>query len=129
MDDSRITLRQLRDQVQAFVDQRQWRRFHDPKNLSMSIAIEAAELMEHFQWARSEELAAILDDPQRRDEIRDEIADIACYLLSLANRLDLDLSSAVTQKLAKNSAKYPVEEFQGRYHKPKPGPAAPRSEG
>jgi len=115
MSDADTTVRQLRELVRRFVAERQWERYHDPKNLSMAIAIEAAELMEHFQWVRSEELGAHLVDPKVRGEVSDEIADIACFLLALANALELDLSDAVRQKLQKNAAKYPAETFRGRY--------------
>ena len=104
--------------VNRFVSERDWEQFHSPKNLSMSIAIEAAELMEHFQWVKSDELPALLEDAERRAEITDELADITCYLLSLANALDIDVSSAVTAKMAKNARKYPADQFRGRYYKP-----------
>ena len=106
-----------------FVAERQWQGYHDPKNLSMSIAIETAELMEHFQWARSEELPELLRDERFRERIAEEIADITCFVLALVNVLELDLSSAVERKLAKNAAKYPVETFRGRYFKPGKAPA------
>lgn len=118
MPDDTVTIRELRAAVADFVAQRQWQRYHDPKNLSMSIAIESAELMEHFQWLRSDELAAQLAEPGRRDAVRDELADITCYVLALANVLEFDLATAVTDKLRKNAAKYPVEQFRGHYHRP-----------
>lgn len=123
MPDSRTTLADVRSLVAEFVAERQWQKFHDPKNLSMAIAVEAAELMEHFQWARSEQLDELLADPARRREISDEIADIACFLLALANRLDLDLSDAIRTKLEHNRRKYPADQFQGTYHKPPRPPA------
>ncbi len=118
MPDNSSTVASLRDAIRQFVAEREWQKFHDAKNLSMSLAIETAELMEHFQWVRSEEIAAALADEKRRAEIRDEVADIACYLLALANALDLDLSDAVTDKLKKNAAKYPADKFRGWYQKP-----------
>lgn len=118
MADNSTTIADLRRQMAEFIAEREWQSYHDAKNLSMSIAIEAAELMEHFQWVRSEEVPAVLANPQARAEIVDEVADVACYLLSLANALDIDLSAAVAAKVAKNSAKYPVERFRGRYYKP-----------
>lgn len=118
MPDTSTTVAKLRDAVRRFVADREWQKFHDAKNLSMSLAIETAELMEHFQWVRSEELAAALADEKRRAEIRDEVADIACYLLALANALELDLSDAVTDKLEKNAVKYPADKFRGWYEKP-----------
>ena len=125
MTDETTTVAQLRRLMAGFVAEREWEKYHDPKNLSMSVAIEAAELMEHFQWVRSDELPELLADPQRRKEIADEIADITCFVLSLANALGLDLSAAVERKTAKNADKYPVETFRGRYYKP--GRATPDS--
>jgi NTP pyrophosphatase (non-canonical NTP hydrolase) len=119
MPDSTTTLADLRAKLAAFIAEREWGGYHDPKNLSMSIAIEAAELMEHFQWLRSEELAAYVADPKRRAEIADEVADIVCYVLSLANALGIDVSDAVAAKIDKNAVKYPVEKFRGSYSKPR----------
>jgi len=118
MHDDTTTLRQLRNLVAGFVAERAWERFHDPKNLSMALAVEAAELMEHFQWARSEEVAGLLRDEERRAGVREEIADVACFLLALCNTLDLDLSAAVEDKMRRNRAKYPPEQFHGRYYRP-----------
>jgi dCTP diphosphatase len=114
MSDEEATVFQLKQAVRLFVDERDWRQFHTPKNLAMSLAIEAAELMEHFQWLDVEESVARGRDPARRDEIADEVADVCCYLLSLANALELDLSEAVFAKLVKNARKYPAQEFRGR---------------
>lgn len=118
MSDATTTVADLRGLLAQFVAEREWHCYHDAKNLSMSIAIESAELMEHFQWARSEEVPALLDDPERRAEIVEELADITCYVLSLANALGVDLSSAVEAKVVKNARKYPAEQFRGRYYKP-----------
>ena len=120
MADDTTTIARLRRLLADFVAEREWEKYHDPKNLSMAIAIETAELMEHFQWVRNDELPELLADEQRRGEIVEEVADITCFLLSLANALELDLSSAVEQKLLKNAAKYPANVFRGRYSKPRP---------
>lgn len=118
MTDATTTVAELRARLADFVAERDWQRYHDAKNLSMSIAIEAGELMEHFQWARNEELPALLESDDRRADVVDELADIMCYALSLANALDIDLSSAVAAKIAKNARKYPPDQFRGRYFKP-----------
>jgi len=118
MPDEATTVADLRRAVADFVNEREWRPYHDAKNLSMSIAIEAAELMEHFQWIRTDELPAVLGSPTKRAEISDELADVTCYVLGLANALELDLSTAVREKLAKNARKYPTDQFRGRYFKP-----------
>jgi dCTP diphosphatase len=123
MPDNATTVADLRKLVADFVAEREWQRYHDAKNLSMSIAIETAELMEHFQWTRTDELPEVLADSARRAEIVDEVADIACYLLSLANALEIDLSSAVRAKITKNCAKYPADKFRGHYSRPaRPSP-------
>lgn len=124
MTDPSTTIRQLRDAMQQFVDEREWRPFHDPKNLAMSISIEAAELMEHFQWLRSEQLAALRSDPAQMQQIREELADIVCYVLSFANAMEIDLSQAVSDKLVKNAVKYPADQFRGRFRAD--GAPAPR---
>ena len=120
MSDASTTVAELREIVRRFVDERDWRQFHSPKNLSMSLAIEAAELMEHFQWIDIAESRRAGDDPAKLAEIREEIADVCCYLLALANELNLDLSAAVRDKMVKNAAKYPAEQSRGHYAPPKP---------
>ena len=115
MSDRDTTIAELRDLVRSFVDERDWRQFHAPKNLGMSLAIEAAELMEHFQWLTVGESRALRDDSQRLSAVGEELADVICYALALANELDLDLSDAVRDKVRKNELKYPAAEYRGRY--------------
>jgi dCTP diphosphatase len=112
------TVGALRQAVAAFVDAREWRPFHSPKNLSMSIAIEAAELMERFQWLTTGEAQVAAQQPAEQAAVVDELADIVIYCLSLANALDLDVSSALLAKLQANEHRYPVEEFRGRFRRP-----------
>lgn len=81
----------------------------------MGLAIETAELMEHFQWIGEEESRQVIFDPQQRPAIVDEVADVACYLLALANVMQLDLGQAVLAKLQKNAQKYPAEKYRGRF--------------
>ena len=119
MDDSSTTVEQLREVVRRFVDERDWGQFHSPKNLSMSLAIEAAELMEQFQWIDAAESRRVGDDPTKLAEVRDEMADVLCYLLALANELNVDLSAAVRDKMVKNAAKYPADLSRGQYAPPK----------
>jgi len=117
MSDAVTTVQELRQAMQAFVDERDWRQFHTPKNLAMSLAIEAAEVMEHFQWVDVPESVARGQDPLRRVAIAEELADVCCYLLSLANALEVDLSAAVADKLVKNAAKYPATVYRGRFER------------
>jgi len=116
--DSLKTVGDLRQAVAAFVSARDWQPFHTPKNLSMSIAIEAAELMEHFQWLTPDEALAAVGSPAERSAVADELADILIYCLSLSNALDLDISSAVLGKLQTNEHRYPAGEFRGRFRRP-----------
>lgn len=116
--DRNTTVGALRQAVDAFVDARDWRPFHSPKNLSMSISIEASELMEHFQWLDNEQAQDVCADPEVWAAVGDELADIVIYCLSLSNALDLDLSSAILGKLQTNEHRYPASEFKGRFRHP-----------
>ena len=115
MNDSQTTIAELRKVVRQFVDERDWQQFHAPKNLSMALAIEAAELMEHFQWIGGEASRSAGDDAQKLTAISEELADVFCYTLAIANELNIDLSAAMADKMVKNAQKYPAEEFRGRY--------------
>ena len=122
MTDSDTTIGQLRLLVNDFVDGRDWHQFHTPKNLAMSISIEAAELMEHFQWLELDESRVVAEDPEKLSAVGEELADVVCYALAMANELGLDLSEAVRDKMAKNERKYPAEEFRGRFGSDDPNP-------
>jgi dCTP diphosphatase len=115
LSDRQTTIAQLRELVRQFVDERDWGQFHTPKNLSMSLAIEAAELMEHFQWLTADESRAISDEQAALAAVGEELADVICYALALANELGLDVSDAVGDKMVKNAQKYPAAEYRGRY--------------
>jgi NTP pyrophosphatase (non-canonical NTP hydrolase) len=115
MSDTQTTLQQLKEKMAAFVREREWEQFHTPKNLSMSIAIEAAELMEHFQWLTVEESKNL--PPDALVDLGEELADIVIYALSLSNVLGLDLSETVLAKMEKNIRKYPSEKVRGKSHK------------
>lgn len=110
MNDDRDTINDLKKLVEDFANQRSWKQFHTPKNLSMSIAIEAAELMELFQWSEEKEL-----NPELYNKLEEELADVIIYSLNLANTAGIDLSGAVRKKIEKNAVKYPVREYLGRY--------------
>ncbi len=115
MSDSETTVAELKRLVDDFVGRRDWHQFHSPKNLSMSMAIEAAELMEHFQWITPEESRGVAERPDRLVEVGEELADVLCYALAMASELRLDLSTALRKKMAKNEQKYPADEYRGRY--------------
>ncbi len=114
-DDRDTTVWQLRQEMAHFVAERDWEQFHDPKNLAMSIAIEAAELMEHFQWLTSEEARDVLKYPEEMTEIADELADIVSFVMSFANRCGIDVTQALRRKMQANRRKYPAEKFKGKY--------------
>ena len=109
------TMNALIQKLRAFNQERDWEQFHTPKNLSGAIAIEAAELMEHFQWLRSDQLEPVRDDPQVMQHLREELADIMAYVLSFASTMGIDVSSALEDKMNKNAVKYPAAKFRGRY--------------
>jgi NTP pyrophosphatase (non-canonical NTP hydrolase) len=115
MPDTTTTLAVLRDAVRHFAAERDWEQFHSPKNLSMGLAVEAGELMEHFLWVEGPASRQVKQNPDRLSQIADEIADVAVYLLNLANTLDIDLSEAILAKIGKNVLKYPAEKYKGRY--------------
>lgn len=113
--DDQTTVAELRTLMAAFVAERDWEQFHSPKNLSMSLAIEVAELMEHFQWISMAESRLLADKPAAKQEIADEMADVFCYLLGMANAMQIDLSSAVRDKMVRNRDKYPADKFRGKF--------------
>jgi NTP pyrophosphatase (non-canonical NTP hydrolase) len=113
--DANTTVAELKKLVADFVAERDWSQFHSPKNVSMALAIEAAELMEHFQWLTTEASRQLPDDPAKLAEVGDELADVVGYSLALANELGLDLSSAIRSKMIKNAQKYPADQYRGRY--------------
>ncbi|MEM7782436.1 MAG: nucleotide pyrophosphohydrolase [Planctomycetota bacterium] len=118
--DSETTVQDLKELMAEFVAERDWQQFHSPKNLSMSIAIEAAELMEHFQWITHQQSREL--KPDAVAEVSEELADIICYAVSVANEMGIDIASCMSNKMKKNRLKYPAEEFKGRF-----GHNAPRS--
>jgi dCTP diphosphatase len=101
----------IKKQVRQFGIDRDWDQFHSPKNLSMALIVEVAEMVEHFQWLTEEQSVRL--SQEKLDEIELELADIQIYLLSLAEKLQIDLLAAVDKKLALNSQKYPVEKARG----------------
>ena len=113
--DDTTTVAQLRQLVAEFVAQRDWSQFHSPKNVSMALAIEVAELMEHFQWITPEASRTLPKDPEKLAAVAEELSDVFGYTLALANELGIDISTAFRAKMIKNATKYPVDEFRGRY--------------
>jgi dCTP diphosphatase len=108
---STVTIASLQQTIRDFADARDWHQFHTPKNLASALIVEAAELLEPFQWLTPEQSVRL--DPGKRDEVEQEMADVLIYLIRLADVLDIDLMQAAERKLAINAAKYPVEKARG----------------
>ncbi len=106
-----MDFRELERRVVAFREARGWRRYHTPKNLAISAAVELGELLEHFQWESDGEILEAVNDPAKKEAIADEIADVMIYLTLLAHELGIDLDKAVERKLEKNGRKYPLEKI------------------
>ncbi len=122
MADTNTTMAALRAEVDAFVAARDWHQFHNPKDLAVSIAIEAAELLEEFQWLDPRQVAALAGDPEAHERVRMELADVLIYCLSLGNALQVDLSETIRAKLAISGRKYPVDAYRGRARQPGQSP-------
>lgn len=117
--DSTTTVADLRKIIADFVAERDWSQFHSPKNVSMALAIEAAELMEHFQWLTTDASRELAEEPEKLAAVGEELADVIGYSFALANELGLDVSSAIRAKMVKNAEKYPADKYRGRYERPK----------
>ena len=104
-------LRALQLRLAAFAAARDWEQFHSPKNLTMALSVEVAELVEEFQWLTEQQSREL--DAERRERVRLELADVFIYLLRLADRLDVDLVRAADDKIAQNERKYPIERVRG----------------
>lgn len=108
---ARMQITALTHRINAFRDARDWRQFHNPKDMAVSISIEASELLEHFQWKSTAECEAHV--AANREAVADEVADVAIYLIELADLLGLDLGVEVVRKLEKNAVKYPIHKAKG----------------
>ncbi len=106
------SLDDLRQALRQFAAERDWDQFHSPKNLAAALAVEAAELLERFQWLTEEESRALPPDEHAR--VREEVADVLLYLIRIADKLDVDLLAAASDKLRLNAQKYPVDKARGK---------------
>ncbi|WP_336808020.1 nucleotide pyrophosphohydrolase [Fulvimonas yonginensis] len=104
-------LQALQDALRAFAREREWEQFHSPKNLASALSVEAAELLEHFQWMTEEQSHTLGED--KKNEIAEEVADVFLYLLQLSDKLGIDPLEAARRKLEINAAKYPVDLAKG----------------
>jgi NTP pyrophosphatase (non-canonical NTP hydrolase) len=114
--DTDTTLDYCKQVIAGFISERDWDQFHHPKEVALSLNVEAGELLEIFQWTRAsrDEIRA---DPEVMEEIRDEVADVFGYLLDLASRLDIDITQAYLKKMDKNRKKYPIHKSKGNHTK------------
>ena len=106
-----MTIEEVQAALRKFRDERDWMQFHNPKDMAAALAIEASELQELFLWKSGDEVKAIVSS--KREQISDEVADVAAYLFELADNLKIDLGQAVLAKLEKNALKYPAEKARG----------------
>jgi len=113
--DNSTTVAELRALVDRFVRERDWSQFHSPKNLAMALAIEAAELMEHFQWLEVADSRQVAHQPEKLAAVAEELSDVLAYTLAMANSLGIDLSQSLHTKMVKNALKYPADEYRGRH--------------
>ena len=119
MTDEKSSLSELKNQIQKFCEARDWDSFHGPKDLAIGAVTEASELLEHFRFQTKDQEVEILRDPQKRQEVGDELADVLFFLLRFSQRFDFDLTQCFQEKMNKNARKYPVSEFRGKNHKSK----------
>ena len=117
MNDTDTHFQEIKDSVLAFAKERDWEQFHSPKNLSMAIAAEAAELMEHFLWQSSEKSIADMETARLREMVEEELADILIYAIEFSNVTGIDITTAIERKMKRNAEKYPVEKARGRSDK------------
>jgi NTP pyrophosphatase (non-canonical NTP hydrolase) len=108
MSDATTTIAELKEAVRRFAAERQWEPYHNPKNLAMALACEVGELLEIYRWVECEPSRYVVDDPEQRKAVSDELADIACLLFNLSLSTGIDLSDAVRDKMIRNAQKYPA---------------------
>lgn len=117
MNDTQTTIQSLKNMVKEMVDERDWNQFHSPKNLSMNIAIEANELMEHFLWINEQESFKKLSHSDDRHAIEDELADVMIGICAFSNACNIDIAAAFIRKLQEVKAKYPADKVYGKSFK------------
>jgi NTP pyrophosphatase (non-canonical NTP hydrolase) len=111
-------LADIREELRAFVAEREWGQFHDPKNLAMLLGSEVGELLAEYRWVRTQDADTVSREPAARARIAAEIGDVGIALILLCDRIGLDLVTAMREKLARNRTKYPVEQSRGRADRP-----------
>lgn len=115
--ESKTNIRELKEKVRVFCEERDWDQYHGAKDLSIGIITEASELLEHFCFKSEAQVEAMMKDPKKREEISEEMADVFCFLLRLAQRYDINLAEALDRKMEKNRTRYPVVKAKGSNRK------------
>ena len=115
--DEKTTIEDLKNLVKRFIEDRDWGKYHNAKDIAVSITIEASELLEVFQWVGDDELQKVLANSEKHGSLEEEIADVLIYCLSLANATNIDIARAVSAKIEKNKEKYPIDAVKGDYRK------------
>lgn len=115
--DQTVTIEELKRLIVKFRDDREWKKYHTPKDLAISISVEANELLEIFQWKTNEEVEILLKNKENFEKVIEELADVTTYCLNMADIIGVDLSDAVKKKVKQNSEKYPIEKIKGNYRK------------
>ena len=108
-------INQLTERIQNFIKERDWNQFHNPKDLALSLVLESAEVMEHFQWKNNEEMQEYIKS--HKNEIGEELADVLYWVLLMSHDLDIDIKKAFEDKMLKNEAKYPINKAKGKHDK------------
>ena len=117
MNDANTCLQEIKDRAFAFTKERDWEQFHSPKNLSMAISAEAAELMEHFLWQSAEQSREDATSEKLKSKVEEELADIFLFAIQFANMTGIDIAATIEAKMKRNGEKYPVEKAKGRSDK------------
>lgn len=119
MEPNKTSINELINQVQIFCEERDWDQVHDAKELAIGAITEASELLEHFRFLTPEQIKEKMHNPEARQEIGEELADVFFFILRFSQRYDFDLNQCFQNKMSKNGLKYPAEEFRGKNHKSK----------
>jgi len=111
--DKKTNIQEIKEKIKHFIGERDWEQFHHPKELAISISLEAAELLELFQWKEKQSLEDLRNDKKLMQKLKEELADIMIYAIDVANYTGIDVSDAIIEKLKKNAEKYPIEKAKG----------------
>ena len=111
--DSEKNIQEIKEKIKQFIRERDWEQYHHPKELAISLSLEAAELLELFQWKEKQTLEELKNDKELMKKLKEELADIMIYAIDVANYTDIDVSEAIIEKLRKNEEKYPIEKAKG----------------